>query len=49
MIVSDFLKMIIVLAFMLIINWKITAIVLLIMPDYLNRNKHFQQKDESGF
>lgn len=49
MIVSDFLKMIIVLAFMLIINWKITAIVLLIMPVILLATNIFNKKMKVAF
>ena len=49
MIVSDFLKMIIVLAFMLIINWKITAIVLLIMPVILIATNIFNKKMKVAF
>ncbi|OGS71699.1 MAG: antibiotic ABC transporter ATP-binding protein [Flavobacteria bacterium RIFCSPLOWO2_12_FULL_31_7] len=49
MIVSDFLKMIIVLAFMLIINWKITAIVLIIMPVILIATNIFNKKMKVAF
>jgi ATP-binding cassette subfamily B multidrug efflux pump len=49
MIVSDFLKMIIVLVFMLIINWKITAIVLLIMPVILIATNIFNKKMKVAF
>ncbi len=49
MIVSDFLKMIIVLAFMLIINWKITAIVLVIMPVILIATNIFNKKMKVAF
>lgn len=49
MIVCDFLKMIIVLAFMLIINWKITAIVLLIMPVILIATNIFNKKMKVAF
>jgi ABC-type multidrug transport system fused ATPase/permease subunit len=49
MIISDFLKMIIVLAFMLIINWKITAIVLLIMPVILIATNIFNKKMKVAF
>lgn len=49
MIVSDFLKMIIVLAFMLLINWKITAIVLLIMPIILIATNIFNKKMKVAF
>ena len=49
MIVSDFLKMIIVLAFMLIINWKITGIVLIIMPVILIATNIFNKKMKVAF
>ncbi|SEP60080.1 ABC transporter ATP-binding protein [Flavobacterium urocaniciphilum] len=49
MIVSDFLKMIIVLAFMLIINWKITCIVLLILPLILIATNIFNKKMKVAF
>lgn len=49
MIVSDFLKMLIVLVFMLIINWKITAIVLLIMPVILIATNIFNKKMKVAF
>ena len=49
MIVSDVLKMIIVLIFMLIINWKITCIVLLIMPVILVATNIFNKKMKVAF
>ncbi|NHM01644.1 ABC transporter ATP-binding protein [Flavobacterium difficile] len=49
MIVSDVLKMIIVLAFMLLINWKITVIVLLIMPLILIATNIFNKKMKVAF
>lgn len=49
MIVSDFLKMIIVLVFMLIINWKITCIVLLILPLILVATNIFNKKMKVAF
>ncbi len=49
MIVSDFLKMIIVLVFMLLINWKITTIVLLIMPLILIATNIFNKKMKIAF
>lgn len=49
MIVSDFLKMLIVLVFMLIINWKITCIVLLIMPIILIATNIFNKKMKVAF
>lgn len=49
MIVSDVLKMIIVLIFMLVINWKITSIVLLIMPIILIATNIFNRKMKIAF
>jgi len=49
MIVSDILKMIIVLLFMLVINWKITGIVLLIMPIILIATNIFNRKMKVAF
>lgn len=49
MIVSDVLKMIIVLAFMLLVNWKITGIVLLIMPVILIATNIFNRKMKVAF
>lgn len=49
MIVSDVLKMLIVLIFMLIINWKITAIVLIIMPVILLATNIFNRKMKVAF
>lgn len=49
MIVSDILKMIIVLLFMLVINWKITGIVLLIMPVILIATNIFNRKMKIAF
>lgn len=49
MIISDFLKMIIVLIFMLVINWKITCIVLLIMPVILIATNIFNKKMKVAF
>lgn len=49
MIVSDILKMIIVLLFMLVINWKITGIVLLIMPVILIATNTFNRKMKVAF
>ncbi|WP_291275834.1 ABC transporter ATP-binding protein [Flavobacterium sp.] len=49
MIVSDILKMIIVLLFMLVINWKITGIVLLIMPVILIATNIFNRKMKVAF
>jgi ABC-type multidrug transport system fused ATPase/permease subunit len=49
MIVSDVLKMLIVILFMLIVNWKITGIVLLIMPVILIATNIFNKKMKVAF
>ncbi|MFN7045300.1 MAG: ABC transporter ATP-binding protein [Flavobacterium sp.] len=49
MIISDILKMIIVIAFMLIVNWKITGIVLAIMPIILIATNIFNKKMKVAF
>lgn len=49
MIISDVLKMIIVIVFMLVVNWKITGIVLLIMPIILIATKIFNRKMKVAF
>lgn len=49
MIISDLLKMLIVIAFMLVVNWKITGIVLLIMPIILIATKIFNKKMKVAF
>ena len=49
MIVSDVLKMIIVILFMLIVNWKITGIVLVIMPVILIATNIFNRKMKVAF
>lgn len=49
MIVSDILKMIIVIVFMILVNWKITAIVLLIMPIILFATNIFNRKMKVAF
>jgi ABC-type multidrug transport system fused ATPase/permease subunit len=49
MIISDVLKMLIVLIFMLVINWKITCIVLLIMPVILIATNIFNKKMKVAF
>ncbi|WP_288983659.1 ABC transporter ATP-binding protein [uncultured Flavobacterium sp.] len=49
MIVSDVLKMIIVIIFMLVVNWKITGIVLLIMPVILIATNIFNRKMKVAF
>jgi ABC-type multidrug transport system fused ATPase/permease subunit len=49
MIISDVLKMLIVLIFMLVINWKITCIVLLIMPIILIATNIFNKKMKVAF
>ena len=49
MIIRDVLKMLIVLIFMLVINWKITCIVLLIMPVILIATNIFNKKMKVAF
>ncbi|UGS22731.1 ABC transporter ATP-binding protein [Flavobacterium channae] len=49
MIISDVLKMIIVIIFMLIVNWKITGIVLSIMPIILIATNIFNRKMKVAF
>lgn len=49
MIISDILKMVIVLIFMLVINWKITCIVLLIMPVIIIATNIFNKKMKVAF
>ncbi|MFD2907444.1 ABC transporter ATP-binding protein [Flavobacterium ardleyense] len=49
MIVSDLLKMIIVIVFMLVVNWKITAVVLSIMPIILIATRIFNRKMKVAF
>lgn len=49
MIISDVLKMIIVIIFMLIVNWKITGIVLVIMPIILLATNIFNRKMKVAF
>jgi len=48
-IISDVLKMIIVIIFMLIVNWKITGIVLVIMPIILIATNIFNRKMKGAF
>lgn len=49
MIISDVLKMIIVIIFMLVVNWKITGIVLVIMPIILLATNIFNRKMKVAF
>ena len=49
MIISDMLKMIIVIVFMLVVNWKITAVVLSIMPIILIATNIFNRKMKVAF
>ncbi len=49
MIISDLLKMIVVLGFMFYMNWKLTLIVLLAMPILLYATRIFQQKMKGAF
>ena len=49
MIVSDILKMVIILIFMFVINWKISLIVVAIMPIILYATNIFQKKMKIAF
>lgn len=49
MIISDLLKMIVILAFMFYMNWKLTLIVLLAMPVLLYATRIFQLKMKGAF
>lgn len=49
MIISDLLKMVVVLAFMFYMNWKLTLIVLIAMPILLYATRIFQLKMKSAF
>jgi ABC-type multidrug transport system fused ATPase/permease subunit len=49
MIISDLLKMIVVLAFMFYMNWKLTLIVILAMPILLYATRIFQKKMKGAF
>ncbi|RYJ45144.1 ABC transporter ATP-binding protein [Flavobacterium beibuense] len=49
MIISDLLKMIVILGFMFYMNWKLTIIVLLAMPILLYATRVFQIKMKSAF
>lgn len=49
MIISDLLKMIVVLIFMFYMNWKLTCIVILAMPLLLYATRLFQIKMKSAF
>ena len=49
MIISDFLKMIVVLGFMLWMNWRLTLVVLAVLPVLIYSIKIFQIKMKSSF
>ncbi|QEE50502.1 ABC transporter ATP-binding protein [Flavobacterium alkalisoli] len=49
MIISDLLKMMVILGFMFYMNWKLTIIVLLAMPILLYATRVFQIKMKSAF
>ena len=49
MIISDLLKMVVVLGFMFYMNWKLTLIVLLAMPILLYATRIFQRKMKGAF
>lgn len=49
MIISDLLKMIVVLGFMLYMNWKLTMIVIAAMPILIYATRVFQKKMQSAF
>jgi ATP-binding cassette, subfamily B, multidrug efflux pump len=49
MIISDLLKMMVVLIFMLVMNWKLTLIILAAMPILLYATRIFQKKMQVAF
>lgn len=49
MIISDLLKMLVVLVFMLIMNWKLTLIIIAAMPVLIYITKIFQHKMQLAF
>lgn len=49
MIISDLLKMVVILGFMFYMNWRLTWIVILAMPILLIITRKFQQKMQSAF
>lgn len=49
MIISDLLKMIVILVFMFYMNWKLTFIVLLAMPILIYATRIFQKKMKGAF
>jgi ATP-binding cassette, subfamily B, multidrug efflux pump len=49
MIISDLLKMVVVLIFMLVMNWKLTLIILAAMPILLYATRIFQKKMQIAF
>ena len=49
MIISDLLKMVVILGFMFYMNWRLTWIVILAMPILIVITRKFQQKMQSAF
>ncbi|MGV9004284.1 ABC transporter ATP-binding protein [Flavobacterium sp.] len=49
MIISDLLKMVVILAFMFYMNWRLTWIVILAMPILIIITRKFQQKMQMAF
>ncbi|WP_394760127.1 ABC transporter ATP-binding protein, partial [Flavobacterium sp.] len=49
MIISDFLKMVVVLVFMLVMNWKLTMIIVGAMPILIYVTRVFQKKMQLAF
>jgi ATP-binding cassette subfamily B multidrug efflux pump len=49
MIISDFLKMVVVLVFMLVMNWKLTMIIVGAMPILIYVTRIFQKKMQLAF
>jgi ATP-binding cassette, subfamily B, multidrug efflux pump len=49
MIISDLLKMVVVLGFMLYMNWKLTMIILAAMPILIYATRVFQKKMQAAF
>ena len=49
MIISDLLKMVVILGFMFYMNWRLTWIVILAMPILIIITRKFQQKMQSAF
>ncbi len=49
MIISDLLKMVVILVFMLVMNWKLTMVVVFAMPILIYITRIFQQKMQLAF